>query len=129
MITTVMNAFAEVWLLHCFYQFLSILFIKYLKAESSYTINSEESMGNEDANVFTTFAYSSSAAQETKRSNKKFICFIFYLFIQACIYLYEQTCQTFLNCKVLLQMLVTWICIRINNVGQVVSANPFCLLV
>lgn len=87
MITSVRNACAEVWLCHCL--------IQYLKAESSYITNSEESMGNEDANVSTTFAYSSSTAQETKRSNKKFICFIFYLFKQTCIYLYEQTCQTF----------------------------------
>lgn len=52
-------------------------------------------MGNDNANVSTIFAYSSSRAQETKRSNNKLICFIFYLFKQTCIYLYEQTCQTF----------------------------------
>lgn len=52
-------------------------------------------MGNEDANVSITFAYASSTAQETERSNKKFICFIFYLVKQTCIYLYEQTCQAF----------------------------------
>lgn len=87
MITGVRNACAGVWLFHCI--------IQYLKAESSYTTNSEELMGNEDANISTTFAYSSSTAQETKRSNKKVICFIFYLFKQTWIYLYEQTCQTF----------------------------------
>lgn len=41
----------------------------------------------------------------------------------------SRLARPFLNCKVLLQMLVIWICIRINSVGQVVSPNPFCLLV
>lgn len=41
----------------------------------------------------------------------------------------SRLARPFLNCKVSLQMLVIWICIRINNVGQVVSPNPFCLLV
>lgn len=121
MIPSVRNACAGVWQFHCL--------IQYLKAESSSITISEESVGNDNANVSTIFAYSSSTAQETKRSNKKLNCFIFYLFKQTCIYLYEQTCQTFLNCKISLQMLVTRICIRINNVGQVVSPNPFCLLV
>lgn len=63
--------------------------------------NSEESMRNDNANISTVFAYLSSTAQETKRSNKKLIWFIFYLFKQTCIYLYdnsrqyEQACQTF----------------------------------
>lgn len=41
----------------------------------------------------------------------------------------SRLARPFLNCKVSLQMLVIGICIRINNVGQVVSPNPFCLLV
>lgn len=42
--TSVMNEFAKLG-------YFLFLLIKYLKAESSYVINSKESMGNEDANT------------------------------------------------------------------------------
>lgn len=92
-------------------------------------------MRNYNANVSTVFAYSSSTAQETKRIiRNSFVLSFIFLNRHAFIFMIiadnmSRLARPFLNCKVSLQMLVIWICIRINSVGQVVSPNPFCLLV
>lgn len=70
-------------------------------------------------------------ALQTKKQREvirnSFVLSFIFLSRHAFIFL-NRFARPFLNCKVLLRMLVMWICIRISSVGEVVSPNPFYLL-